>query len=105
MPIKRGAGVVDYTSFTEGAIGSLATQKRVYPEGTVRPATGEKSLRVGFKGLVTGERQSFPDDNRADQAVAFLEERARFFKAILFAAQFEQTAPSIRDSRSMVFDV
>lgn len=72
---QRGAGVVDYTSFTRGPLAELATRERVLPEG--RPRTGphiDAMAEVDFEGLETGNVAGFRDENRADQACLYLEE-------------------------------
>jgi len=70
------AGVVDYTSFTEGPLNEGAMTPRTYPEGVARTGKHLDALaEVDFDGLVTGEKgRSFSDENRTDQAVHYLEE-------------------------------
>lgn len=72
---KKGAGVVDYTSFTEGPLARMATAARQYPEGVAREGAHIQALRkVDYKGLETGSKETFSDENRADQACLYLEE-------------------------------
>ncbi len=72
---QKGAGAVDYTSFTKGKLDSLAMQARDYPEGTPRTGPHFKFLEtVDYQGLWTGRREGFFDENNADQARCFLSE-------------------------------
>jgi len=72
---RKGAGVVDYTSFTHGPIGELAKTARQYPPG--KQASGphiDALAEVDYRGLVSGERTEFSDENRTDQAIRYLRE-------------------------------
>lgn len=70
---QKGAGVVDYTSFTEGPLGQMAHQAREYPKGTARTGPQVEALaEVDFSGLVQGTKAGFSDENRTDQACHFL---------------------------------
>jgi len=72
---EKGAGAVDYTSFTKGPLADLAKRAIDYPEGTPRPDTRLDALRsIGFEGLVTGRRETFGDENRTAQAKYYLRE-------------------------------
>lgn len=72
---KPGAGVVDYTSFTEGPLAEMATRERSYPEGRARGGEHFKVLEtVDYNGLQMGSRKDFLDENRADQARLYLRE-------------------------------
>jgi len=72
-----GAGVVHYTSFTEGPMADQAMAEREYPAGKPREGKGPQALLdAGFHygGLITGKHRGFGDDNRADQARLYLRE-------------------------------
>lgn len=73
---QKGAGVVDYTSFTEGPIRQLAMQDRIYPDGT--PASGphiDALAEIDYQGLISGKvERKFADENRTDQAILYLRE-------------------------------
>ncbi len=71
---ERGAGVVDYTSFTKGPLAEIAMRPRAYPDATPRTGPHIDALaEVDFIGLCSGSRTKFCDENRADQACLFLE--------------------------------
>jgi arylsulfatase A-like enzyme len=70
---KKGAGVVDYTSFTDGPLQAMATTPRTYQPGTPRQLPDYPvGQNMGEFGLRTGEQSAFSDDNRADQACLYL---------------------------------
>ncbi|MDX2110771.1 MAG: sulfatase-like hydrolase/transferase [Verrucomicrobiota bacterium] len=72
---KKSGGAVDYTSFTEGPLGSLSTSVREYPAGKKRTGPHIDALaQVDFEGLTQGSVKSFHDENRADQACLYLTE-------------------------------
>lgn len=74
---RHGAGVTDYTSFTEGTLGDLALREIIHPPGQVRGGPGMEALRLAgldFPGLRAGSLRDFYDANRANQAVAYLRE-------------------------------
>ena len=72
---KKSAGVVDYHSFTEGAMADCLKQSYPFPAGKPRPLSGHPGLpETGFTGLTTGEAGNFSDQHRAEQARAYLEE-------------------------------
>jgi choline-sulfatase len=72
---QPGAGVVDYTSFTEGPIGDLAMQQRTYPEAQARAGAHIDALApVDYGGVTTGTKSGFFDENRASQACLYLSE-------------------------------
>ncbi len=70
----KGAGVVDYTSFTEGPLREAAMQERTYPDGVAASGLHIEALaEVDYEGLVTGKQaRAFSDENRTDQAAAYL---------------------------------
>jgi choline-sulfatase len=69
---QRGAGVVDYTSFTE-EFAQLAMVSREYPFGKARMGKQIEALaEVDFDGLVSGRVEDFCDENRADQACHYM---------------------------------
>jgi len=72
---EPGAGVTDYTSFTKGPLKEMAMMDRTYPPGEARQGDHLDALReIDFNGLVTGTKErKFCDENRADQAVFYLE--------------------------------
>lgn len=78
----KGAGVVDYTSYTQGILGDLTSQTREFPEGegtypdaVQRTGSHLDALSdVGMPAVVTGERRPFSDETRTDQACCFLRE-------------------------------
>jgi arylsulfatase A-like enzyme len=70
---KKGRGVVDYTSFTQGDMANVLDQSRTYPEGVARMGGHIDALsHVDFNGLTQGSSSKFCDESRADQAVAYL---------------------------------
>ena len=69
---KRGGGAVDYTSFTE-ELAPLTKTPRNYPPGTPRTGPHIDALaEVDYDGFVTGRKEIFSDENRADQACHYL---------------------------------
>ena len=72
---EKSAGVVDYNSFTNGALDDMALRERTYPQGTPREGEHLKALdQLGFNGLIQGSKVDFCDENRAEQACFYLNE-------------------------------
>ncbi len=72
---RKGAGVVDYSSFTAGRMEALALQPRQYPEAAPREGPWTACFEsLEIPGPVQGTRRANGDENRTDQAIAFLRE-------------------------------
>lgn len=72
---QKGAGVVDYTSFTGEAMTRMALQSRDYPAGTPRRGAWESAFaELEAPELRTGHTEGFLDENRTDQALHYLKE-------------------------------
>ncbi|MGC9450219.1 MAG: sulfatase-like hydrolase/transferase [Oceanipulchritudo sp.] len=72
---KKSAGAVDYTSFTEGPLAGLAMRPVKLPDGEPRPIVSHPALQEnGFPGIERGRKESFRDENRAEQAILYLKE-------------------------------
>ncbi|MDF3129477.1 sulfatase-like hydrolase/transferase [Kiritimatiellaeota bacterium B1221] len=71
---RKGAGTVDYTSFTRGLMSDLALQTRHYPAATQRTGPHLDAIAdVCAATVATGEVTTFSDENRTDQACAYLQ--------------------------------
>ncbi len=72
---QKGAGVVDYTSFTEGPLAEALERSRASSPGTPREGPHLQALEpVDFEGLQTSPRTGFCDEARAEQAAHYLRE-------------------------------
>jgi len=93
---RKGAGAVDYTSFTEGRMADLAKVPRDRGAGTPRTGEAVEALlrAIDFKGLRAGVEQGLLDDNRADQACAYLSELRDPEKPFFLQLNFTKPHPA-----------
>ena len=72
---KKGAGAVDYQSFTDGPLAEISGKVREYPADTqiTGPHIDAMAENGDYKGLKT-KSAGFSDENRAEQAQYYLKE-------------------------------
>ncbi len=75
---QKGAGYLDYHSYTEGYFRHLLARKWPVPdppEGAPEPMQTPEGYDFHYRGRKTEPRSGFCDDNRAEQAIHYLTEK------------------------------